>query len=104
MTYNLIQYEWDIHKNNQNRAKHGIDSQDAIEIFQDYHRLECVDMRRNYGEIRYQTIGMVNGFVLVAVYTLRKTYSRRIISVRRAAKTAREIYYENLQKQIEREN
>lgn len=68
----------------------GIDFIDAILIWDDPNRQERVDTRREYGEIRYQTIGKGPLGILFVVYTVRvyeegKEYNR-IISVRPAKK------------------
>ena len=62
-------FEWDEHKNQTNIAKHGIDFNDAKNVFLDPHRIERVESRQDYGEIRFQTIGMVGGRLLFVVYT-----------------------------------
>jgi uncharacterized protein len=83
-------FEWDAAKNAANMAKHGIDFDDTVRIF-DGPVLEKVDQRRNYGEERIATVGMANGLELFVVYTVRKG-NRRIISARRANKHEREAY------------
>lgn len=95
MTYNVgMQFEWDEMKNKLNIVKHGIDFAGAALIFLDYDRIELIDNRKNYGEERYQTIGIVNGLILHVVYTMRKK-NYRIISARRATKNERETYLHN---------
>jgi uncharacterized DUF497 family protein len=71
-------------------AKHGIDFDDAVRIFEGP-VLEKVDQRRNYGEERIATVGVANGLDLFVVYTVRKG-NRRIISARRANRHEREAY------------
>lgn len=92
MTYNKNICEWDQNKNQINQKKHGIDFLDAIEIFNDYDRIEYIDNKKDYNELRYQTIGIVQEMVLFVVYTHRKGYCR-IISARKANKDERETYY-----------
>ena len=75
-------FEWDAAKNAANIAKHGIDFEDAIRIF-DGLVLEKLDARRDYGEARVIAFGMVDDHELAVVYTIRGDY-RRIISARRA--------------------
>jgi uncharacterized protein len=52
-----MKFEWDENKNTKNIAKHGIDFNDALTIFDDDERLEAVDVRNDYGEERIQVIG-----------------------------------------------
>ena len=79
-------------KNKINFAKHGIDFETAMLIFNDLQRIEIYDMEHSKEEERYSTIGMVND-VIFAVYTERKD-NIRLISARIATKTERSIYYD----------
>ncbi len=87
-----MEFEWDENKNNSNIIKHGIDFNDAVQIF-DNLIITKDDNRKDYGENRWIAIGLLNGFVVVMVYTLRKNMVR-IISVRIANKIEKEKYYE----------
>jgi len=60
-------------------------------VFLDIDRIETIDNRHNYGEIRHQTVGTANEVVLFVVYTMRGE-SIRIISARRANKHERKTY------------
>ena len=91
-----MRFEWDDGKNKNNILKHGIDFAGAALIFLDCDRIEITDNRKNYGEERYRTIGMVNEIILCVVYTIRK-FNYRIISARRANKDERETYLYNRQ-------
>ena len=85
-----MEFEWDEAKNLVNIAKHGIDFDDAIGIFN--HRiLERVDNRRDYGETRTRAIGLSSGRELFVIYTMRGEV-RRIISARRASRDERRAY------------
>lgn len=85
-------FEWDAAKNAANIAKHGIDFEDAIRIFEGP-VLERTDDRRDYGETRMVAFGVVDGYELAVVYTVRGKY-RRIISARRAHSSERKAYRE----------
>lgn len=86
-------FEWDENKNKKNMEKHGIDFNDAISIFDDDNRIEAVDGRNDYGEIRMQVIGEAKPGVLMAVYTWRKNNtSRRMVSARTASQKERALY------------
>ena len=53
--------------------------------------LTVVDDRRNYGEIRFITIGFLDGGMVVLVWTPRDE-ARRIISMRKANDRERKLY------------
>ena len=74
-----------------NLAKHGIDFDDAIAIFDDPRIVSAVDPRGR-GETRYRAIGTGEGRTLLAVYTMRGSQVRRIISARRASRRERAAY------------
>ena len=63
-----------------NLIKHGLDFADAGRVFAGQ-LAEIEDMRRDYGESRFVTAGMVDERLVVVVWTLRDS-SRRIISMR----------------------
>jgi len=91
-------FEWDAAKNTANLAKHGIDFRDAVRIFEGP-VLEKTDRRREYGEERIAAVGVVKGFGLYVVYTIRGG-KRRIISARRANRHEREAYRLALAQQL----
>jgi uncharacterized protein len=78
-------------KNRTNIAKHGIDFEDAISIFEGL-VFERIASKRDYGEQRFLAFGVANGRVVALVYTLRGEGRRRIISARRASRREREEY------------
>jgi len=86
-----MDFEWDSAKNNSNTAKHGIDFEFAKEIFSGIW-LSKPDLRKDYGEDRFLAIGVLEEFVLLAVYTIREQ-KIRLISVRRANTEERRIYH-----------
>jgi uncharacterized DUF497 family protein len=45
---------------------------------------QCVDDRKNYGEVRYTAYGYVNGRLMNVVFTERKPNNIRVISFRKA--------------------
>lgn len=87
-------YEWDERKNRSNVQKHGIDFQDAVEIF-DGPVIEAKGYRE--GETRFLAVGLVRTIEVAVVYTLRGK-KKRIISARRAKKNERKKYWEALKK------
>jgi uncharacterized protein len=88
----MYEFEWDDNKNQINRTKHKIDFMDAIQVFFDDQRVSRIDNRHDYGEERYQVIGMSNERVLFVVYTERFTNTIRVISARKANKKERAAY------------
>ncbi len=91
-----MEFEWDERKRQSTLLERGIDFIDAMLIWDDPFRQERVDMRREYGETRYQTIGKGMLGILFVVYTVRiyeegKSINR-IISVRPAKKKDIEQY------------
>ena len=63
-----MNFEWDERKNAINLAKHGFDFADAPSVF-DLPMVVDLDLRENYGEDRWIGIGLLNGRVVVIVYT-----------------------------------
>ena len=57
-------------------GSHGIDDLPAYPL-----RIIARDRRRDYGEVRYRLLGMIDGRVYVVVYTTRGS-TIRIISAR----------------------
>lgn len=52
-----MNFEYDDVKNAINIKKHGISFRSAARIFFDYDRIEFYDVKHNYGEDRFDTIG-----------------------------------------------
>ena len=77
-----MQFEWDEAKALRNLVLHGVDFEDAIQVFLDPARMEIEDDRYDYGERRFVAVGVVNQLLIVVVYTERLE-ATRIISARR---------------------
>ena len=86
-----MEFEWDKNKNDSNIEKHGIDFNDAKDIFNDEKRKISPDLRIDYGEDRWITIGKVIDTIMVVVYTIRND-AYRLISARYAKKKERGRY------------
>jgi uncharacterized DUF497 family protein len=83
-----MQFTWDEPKNRSNWQKHGISFDTAAQVFLDPLHISCQD-RIVEGEERWQTIGMVNGVLLLLVaYTVvdEKEEVIRIISARKVTR------------------
>jgi uncharacterized DUF497 family protein len=91
-------FEWDESKRQSNLAKHHIDFQDALRIF-DGPVFEKAS--RSRGEDRVLAIGRIEGIEVVVVYVIRGT-RRRIISARRAHRDERQDYANHLTNPLQR--
>ena len=88
-----MHFEWDDAKNQANIRKHGIDFQDAVDIF-NHPLLSRMDNRTDYGEERWVAIGQIRYITGVIVYTERVGDIIRIISARKATKQEARRYEE----------
>lgn len=90
-----MEFEWDTKKSKLNLLKHGISFEEAKEIFHGS-VFTAEDRRKDYGEMRFTSIGLISGVaVLVVIHTDRKGRTR-IISARKANEKERGLYYEYL--------
>jgi hypothetical protein len=96
-----FRFEWDETKNQANQRKHGLSFEEAAQVFLDPLHLSDQD-RTEGGEQRWQTFGLVAGFVLLIVaHTIVEEDVKgeiveviRIFSARRANRKERQ-HYEN---------
>lgn len=91
-------FEWDPAKERANRRKHGLDFKFATRAFADPLSVLIQD-RVEGGELRWRTIGMVAGGVIVVVaHSIEDEHSGgemiRIISARSATRSERKRYEE----------
>lgn len=84
-------FEWDQAKERSNITKHRLDFRTASRIFLDPLLLEFED-EREYGEIRWNAIGVVDGRILFVTYTERNGRIR-MISARGAEPHERRRYH-----------
>lgn len=92
-------YAWDEQKSDANREIRGFDFGFASRIFDGW-TLEYEDRRHDYGEVRVQAIGAVDGVHLTVIYTDRfvgQRRVRRIISARRSSRREQIAYGNCLQ-------
>jgi len=103
------EFEWDEHKSEENLRLRGFDFAFATLVFDDGARVVNEDLRKDYGERRWVTIGVADGVHLTVVYTDRepgvrgrdRTYTRparRIISARRSKRSERAEYEKRIKK------
>jgi uncharacterized DUF497 family protein len=92
-----MRFEWDRVKNRNNVAKHKVSFETAISVFDDASALSVADRIVN-GEERWQTLGMVDGVILIVAHTWAETDGDeviRVISARKATPTERRAYAES---------
>jgi uncharacterized protein len=78
-----MRFEWDAQKDDSNRVKHGIDFATATRVFSGP-LLTAEDVRRDYGERRFASLGEIDGVTLLVIWTERGADTVRLISARRA--------------------
>jgi uncharacterized DUF497 family protein len=88
----MSEFEWDNNKAAGNWRDHGVTFQHAVKSFSDHFAVEWIDDRGNYGEERFNLLGICEGVILHVTYTERGERIR-IISARRAQKHEQEYYY-----------
>lgn len=77
-----VQFEWDEHKNNENKRKHGVTFADAIEVFADKKRIILKDTKHSTKEKRLYCIGRCK----LGIITVRFTNRNKIIRIFGAGK------------------
>ena len=77
-----MRIEFDPVKRAKTLIERGLDFALAAEVFAGHH-FTAEDLRENYGERRYITVGKLDGRMVVMVWTPRGE-ARRIISMRKA--------------------
>lgn len=95
-----MKFEWDEGKNQSNLIKHGFDFTDAYRIFNLPMVVE-LDERDNYGEDRFVAIGLLNGRVVVIVYTEPDDETIRIISLRKGLSYERKYYEQYIKNRLD---
>ena len=86
-------FDWDEAKAAENYTKHGVSFDAAARVFEDPFAIEFLDDREDYGEDRFNIIGMVDNRLLFVAYTLRNSVIR-IISARGAEPNEKRQYHE----------
>ena len=85
-------FEFDSTKSAANKAKHGIDFEEAQALWDDG---DVVMLPSRYPhEVRFLAIGEIGAKLWTAIFTLRKD-GIRLISVRRARQEEADVYEEN---------
>jgi uncharacterized protein len=86
-----LDFEWDESKARSNLEKHKVSFLAAAAIFLN-ERLERIDDREDYGEVRWIALGCAGIEIYRVVYTWRGECLIRIVSAQKASKDEREIY------------
>lgn len=94
-----MNFEWNEGKNGLNVDKHGFDFADAYRIFDLPMAVER-DERDDYGEDRWIGTGILDGRVVVVVYTEPNEEIIRIISLRKALSYERKNYEQYLKNRL----
>ena len=97
----MVKFEWDEAKAISNKRKHGVSFEYAVHVFEDPFAL-VEQGRIEGGEYRWQTLGLVEGVILLLVaHTVQDDDEDeivRIVSARRATRKERTRYDKNRQK------
>jgi uncharacterized DUF497 family protein len=89
-----MRFEWDEAKRLSNLQRHGFDFIDVERIFVG-DAITILDDRFDYGEIRFVSLGMLDGRVVAITHTETDEVTR-IISFRKASKNEEETYYKEI--------
>lgn len=86
-----IRFEWDTAKAVANRRKHGVEFEQACEVFFDPF-LRVLDARREGEEAREAVLGLTQDWRLLYVVFVEREEVFRIVSARRAIRVERRLY------------
>lgn len=90
-----MRYTCDREKKASNLKKHGYDFDDAPQVIESANTVTFEDRRFQYDELRFVTLGVLRGNVVV-IATAETEQEIRVISMRKANRREKEIYYRNL--------
>lgn len=89
-----MELTFDAVKRDHTLRERGLDFADAAKVF-DGHHFTRIDDRQDYGEDRYISVGLLEGRMVVLVWTPRGA-ARRIISMRKANEREQQEYRHRL--------
>lgn len=95
MAHQELEFEWDEAKAKINLEKHGVSFFTAAATFGS-ERLEIIDDREDYGEVRWIALGRAGTEVYRVIYTWRDENRIRIISAQKANQDERKTYYREI--------
>ena len=90
-----MEFEWNDKKAHSNLKKHGLSFDDACFVLQGNNVVTFPDERRNYGEERFISMGILMHSLVVIVHTY-SCHKVRIISMRKANEREKKIYAKRL--------
>ena len=90
-----VRFEWEDRKNKINIDKYGFNFTDAYKVF-NLPMVVDLNERTDYGEDRWIGIGLLDGRVVVVIYTEPNESITRIISLRKALSYERKYYEQYL--------
>ena len=90
-----MDFGWDESKNRSNQQRHGLDFTEAKRLFNPALFVD-IDDREDYGEERYVGLGLLDGRVVVVIFTQPDDDTVRVISLRKANSYERQQYGEYL--------
>ncbi len=94
-----MRFTWDEKKNRTNLRDHGLDFADASRVFQ-APMLTRLDTREDYGKDRWIGLGLLDGRVVVVVFTERGEDIIRVISLRKATTYERNHYEKTISNRL----
>ena len=94
-----MNFEWDNLKNDLNIDKYGFDFADAYRVF-GLPMLVDIDNRRDYGEDRWIGTGLLDGRIVVVIFTEPDRETTRIISLRKALSYERRNYEQYIKNEL----
>jgi uncharacterized protein len=94
-----MNFEWDDFKNEINIDKHGFDFADAYRVF-DSPMVVDIDNRKDYGEDRWFGTGILDGRIVVVIFTEPDLATTRIISLRKALSDERRYYEQYIKNEL----
>lgn len=86
-----MRFEWDDEKAKSNEQKHGVRFEVACRVFDDAWCIETPNTAEQ-SEMRWNALGLVDGFVLLVIFSEREE-GMRISSARKADRNEREDYW-----------
>jgi len=87
-----VEFEWDRRKAGTNEGKHGVDFEEAAEVFADVLSSTVADPDHSLGESRFLIFGRSRGGRYLVVSFTDRSGKIRIISARRMTRREREAY------------
>jgi len=93
--YNMLMVTWDEAKRRENIRKYKIDLAGLEPVF-DFPMVTVEDDREAYGELRLQSLGILQGRVVLLVWTPRGDDTSHLISCRYANRYEAEDYFSAL--------